>query len=187
VAGGDRERWNTRYRAEAPSREPSPFLAALDGVLPRRGRGLDLAGGGGRNALWLARRGLAATVADVSEVALAAAADAARAEGLALSTLRVDVEREPLPEGPWDVVLDFYFLHRPLFAALAAALAPGGFLVVAHPTLTNLERHPRPGRDHLLAPGELGTLAGGLEVVSYDEAWRESGRHEARLVARRPA
>jgi tellurite methyltransferase len=188
MSDDDRARWNARYREGAKDHEPSPFLTGLDDLLPRRGRALDVAGGAGRHALWLARRGLAATLADVSDVALAAAARAAAAEGLPLATAHVDLEREPLPAGPWDVVTVFYFLQRSLFPAIAATLAPGGLLVVAHPTRSNLARHPRPGPDHLLEDGELPSLVRGLEVVSYEEGWcDDSGRHEARLVGRRPA
>jgi tellurite methyltransferase len=183
---GDREKWNARYEAEQALAPPSPFLADLDAVLPRRGRALDVGGGSGRNALWLARRGLEVTLADVSDVALERAAGAARAEGLALTTVRIDLEAEPLPPGPWDLILCAYFLHRPLFAAFTAALAPGGWLLVAHSTRSNLQRHPRPGPDHVLEDGELPTLIQGLEVVRYEEGWLESGRHEARIVARRP-
>jgi len=183
---GDREKWNTRYRAEEAVAPPSPFLAALDDVLPRRGRALDVGGGSGRNALWLARRGLEVTLADVSDVALERAAAAARAEALTLETVRVDLEAEPLPPGPWDLILCAYFLHRPLFAAFTAALSAGGWLVVAHSTRSNLQRHPRPGPDHVLEDGELPTLIQGLEVVRYEEGWLESGRHEARIVARKP-
>jgi SAM-dependent methyltransferase len=186
MAGEDRERWNARYREEGAPPEPSPFVEGLDAVLPRGGRALDVGGGAGRHALWLARRGLAVTLADVSDVALAQAARAAEAEGLALSTVRVDLEAEPLPSGPFDLVLCTYFLHRPLFAAFPAALAPGGLLVFAHATRSNLLRHARPGPAHVLEDGELPGLVRGLEVVSYVEGWLESGRHEARLVARRP-
>jgi len=186
VAKNDRERWNARH-AEEPPPPPSPFLAELDPVLPRRGRALDVAGGSGRHALWLARRGLEVTLADVSDVALARAADDARREGLKITTLQVDLEAAPLPPGPWDVILCTYFLHRPLFAAFAAALAPAGLLVAAHATRSNLSRHGRPGPDHVLEDGELPALVRGLEIVRYDEGWLESGRHEARIVARRPA
>ncbi len=186
MASGDRERWNERYREKREAQPPSPFLAQLDAVLPRRGRALDAGGGAGRNAIWLARRGLAVTLADVSDVALAQAAEAARAAGLPLETVRVDLEDAPPPAGPWDLVLCTYFLHRPLYPALAAALAPGGLLVVAHATRTNLERHPRPGPDHVLEDGELPRLVAGLEILRHDEGWLESGRHEARIVARRP-
>jgi len=185
VPADDRERWNARYRDEEAIADPSPFLSALDALLPRRGRALDVAGGSGRNALWLARRGLDVTLADVSDVALERAAREARLRGLALETLQVDLEAAPLPRGPWDLVLCTYFLHRPLFAAFAAELAPGGWLVIAHATRRNLERNPRPGSAHVLEDGELPSLVRGLEVVSYEEGWLESGRHEARLVARK--
>jgi SAM-dependent methyltransferase len=182
----DRERWNARYAEDAAIPAPSPFVESLAPILPARGRALDLGGGSGRHALWLARRGLEVTLADVSDVALARAAAAARGEALSLAALRVDLEAEPIPPGPWDVVVCTYFLHRPLFAAIPSALAPGGLAAVSHATRRNLERHARPGPAHLLDEGELPRLLPGLEVLRYEEGWLEGGRHEARLVARRP-
>jgi len=191
MAEDDRERWNTRYAGKAERTPHSPYLDSLDDLLPRRGRALDVAGGAGRNSLWLARRGLEVTLADVSDVALAQAAAAAGAEGLRLSTLRLDLEASPLPAGPWDLVLCTYFLHRPLLAALPAVLAPGGLLLFAHATRSNLLKHPRPGPAHLLDDGELPELVSrlvpALEVLRAEEGWLEGGRHEARVVARRPA
>ncbi len=187
MSEADREHWNERHGDATGVGEPSPFLTSLDPLLPRSGRALDVAGGRGRNALWLARRGLAVTLLDVSDVALFMAADGARSAGLKLDMLRVDLEASArLPPGPWDLLVSFYFLNRPLFARYPEALAPGGWVVVAHPTLRNLTRHPRPGPNHLLAEGELPRLVSGLDVVSYEEEWFEEGRHEARLVARRP-
>jgi len=188
VSPTDRDRWNARHAEKGERPAPSPFLESLDGLLPRSGRAIDLAGGAGRHALWLARRGLEVTLADVSDLALARAAAAARAEGLSLRTLEVDLLASPPPPGPWGMVLCTYFLHRPLFDAFAGLLGPGGLLVFAHATRTNLERYPRPGPDHLLADGELPSLVAGrgLEVLHLSEGWTESGRHEARLVARRP-
>jgi SAM-dependent methyltransferase len=180
MAEADREKWNARYGEEAAMLEPSPFLAQLSEVLPRHGRALDVAGGAGRNARWLSRHGLSVTVADISDVGLARAAR----DGFA--TVVVDFDVDPLPEGPWDVIFVNHFLHRPLFAQAPSRLTPGGLFVVAHPTVTNLERNPHPGRKFLLEPGELRELARGLVIVSFDEGWRENGWHEARLVARRP-
>lgn len=185
VTDADRERWNARYEAEDAVPPPSPWLDGLDALLPRAGRALDAGGGSGRNALWLARRGLAVTLADLSPVALARAAREARARGLPLATVEVDLEVAPPPPGPWDVVLCLYFLHRPLLAAAPALLAPGGLLVVAHATRTNLERHPRPGPRHVLEDGELPGLVRGLDILRSEEGWLEGGRHEARVVARR--
>jgi tellurite methyltransferase len=187
MARDDREYWDGRYLAEAAVPAPATFVTGLEDVLPRGGRALDVAGGSGRHALWMARRGLDVTLVDLSPVALELAAREASRRGLAVATIQADLEREPLPAGPWDVVLCVAFLHRLLFPALAAALAPAGILAVEHPTRTNLTRHPRPGPAHLLEDGELPTLVRGLEVVRYEEGWDDRGRHEARLVARRPA
>jgi SAM-dependent methyltransferase len=182
----DRQRWNARYREPTPGREPAGFLRSLADQLPTTGRALDVAGGVGHDALWLARRGLDVTLVDISDVALEHAAAAAREAGVALRTQRVDVESEPLPPGPYDMVLCLNFLWRPLFAEFSRVLAPGGLLVFAQPTRGNLQRHPHPSARFLLEEGELPRLVRGLELVSYTEGWTDEGRHEARLVATRP-
>jgi SAM-dependent methyltransferase len=185
MSADHRERWNARYRDEGAPSAPSGFLVGLDALLPRRGRALDVAGGAGRNAIWLARRGLEVTLADASDVALRLAAEAASAAGVGLSTVQVNLDAAPLPPGPWDVIVCTHFLHRPLFDQFPRSLAPGGWLAFAHATRRNLERCARPGPRHLLEDGEIGSLVRGLEVVRLAEGWFEEGRHEARLVARR--
>lgn len=181
----DRERWNTRYLDEGFPAEPSSWLEKLDPLLPRAGRALDVGGGGGRHALWLARRGLDVTLVDLSDVALARARGAAQSEGLSVETLQLDLETEPLPEGPWDLILCTYYLNRRLFPAFVRVLAAGGWFVFAHATRSNLQRHPRPGPDHVLEDGELPGLVRDLEPVFSEEGWLEAGRHEARVVARK--
>jgi SAM-dependent methyltransferase len=190
VAAGDRERWDARYRDARPGAAPAPFLAGVESLLPRvepgrpAPRALDVATGVGRNAVWLAGRGFAVTCADVSPVGLAVARAAADAAGLSLDLLEVDLETEPFPPGPFDLIVSIDFLHRPLFEVFPAALAADGVLVFAQATRTNLTRHPRPSARFLLDDGELPTLVRGVEVVSYAEGWFDD-RHEARLVARK--
>ena len=179
----DRRRWNTRYGEQPGAREPSAFLQSLAARLPGTGRALDVAGGAGHDSLWLARRGLDVTLVDVSDVALERAARAAREAGVPLRCQRMDVEAEPLPPGPFALVLCLNYLWRPLFAALPQVLAPGGLFVFAQPTRGNLQRHAHPSARFLLEDGELPGLLQGLEPVSYTEGWTEEGRHEARLVA----
>jgi tellurite methyltransferase len=191
MSDAERIKWDARYREGShTATEPSRALTAIESLLPAAGpalrlRALDVGGGAGRHALWLARKGFDVTLVDVSEVGLALVNDRARAEGLTVHTVPADLERDPLPEGPWDLILVSHFLHRPLFAAFPGALAHSGLLVVLHPTRTNLERHDKPGAAFLLEDGELPGLVRGLTIVRHDEGWLEEGRHEARLVARK--
>ena len=186
MSESEREKWDARWRERGPvPGPPSLLLTALD-LLPDQGRALDLAGGNGRHALWLAERGLSVTLLDVSAVALEQAAAAARAATLPLETVCADLERDPLPAGPWDLILSFHYLNRDLWPRFPELLAPGGILVFVQPTRRNLERHERPGADFLLEEGEAARIASGFEVVRLEEDWSAEGRHEALLVARRP-
>ena len=75
----DRQKWDAKYAAaEEIPREPSAVLRSLEKLLPRCGRALDVAGGAGRNAIWLAKRGLDVTIADVSPRGLALACERAK-------------------------------------------------------------------------------------------------------------
>lgn len=184
----DRSRWNARHAQRRPPTEPAGFLVRQAAVLPTQGRALDVGGGAGRNALWLARHGLAVTLVDVSDEACRLATDAARTAGLALTVERRDVTADGLPAGAWEVILFHHFLAREQWAAAAAALTFGGVLVIGQPTVANLERHDRPSREWLLEPGELAAAARrwpGVEVLVADEGWTDEGRHEAWLVVRR--
>ncbi len=209
----DRQRWNQRYCQEGPmDRKPHPFLVEMFPHLGPPGRALDVAGGAGRHALWLARRGWQVTLVDIADVALRMAQQAARecnmpvrwatplsplpcpeepppenasASGGSVLLAEHDLEERGLPEGQWELVLNIYYLHRPLFAQAASRLAPGGHLLVVHPTRKNLQRHARPPERFLLDEGELPLLLSGLEILYHEERWFENGRHEARLLARR--
>src|SRR5690242_3074081 len=99
---GDRERWNAKWRERAGELEgEARFLAEHAHVLPTRGKALDIAGGAGRNAIWLARRGLDVTVVDISDVALDKAERRAQGAGLAkrMRFVRADLDGE-LPFAP---------------------------------------------------------------------------------------
>ena len=181
MSSADRFKWNQKWKDRGSPGEPSAFLRSLGELLPTTGTALDVAGGAGRHALWLARRGLAVTLVDISEEALAIA----RAADVPLVTLQLDLDHQPLPAGPFDVILVSHFLDRRVYADLGMRLAPGGMAIVVHPTRKNLGRHPSPSAQYLLEPGELPRLLGGLEILRSDEGWLEDGRHEARIVARR--
>ena len=188
MSDDDESRWDARYAGpQTLAISGSPFLEALVPELKPSARVLELAGGLGEDAIWFARHGFEVTLSDVSGVALEHARAAAAEHGVELTALRIDLERD-FPAGPWDAIHCHHYIDRALFDRYPDALAPGGVVALCHPTVTNLERHPRPSRRYLYEPGEMRTLAvaAGLEVVRFEEGWMENGKHEARLVARRP-
>ncbi|MFT7602238.1 MAG: tellurite methyltransferase [Acidimicrobiales bacterium] len=181
----EQQRWNERYASADPARRPvSPFLVEAAHLLPRSGTALDIAGGDGIEAVWLAEQGLTTTLLDVSDVALRTAEELAAAAGVALSTAEVDLDTEPLLPGPWDVIYCAHFLNRAVLEAAAASVVH--LLLVAIATEVNLERHERPPRSFLLGSGELEVLTARhkrLEILRCDEQWRPNGNHEAWLIA----
>jgi tellurite methyltransferase len=184
MPAADRHKWDAKYAGAAPH-EPSAVLTGLARFLPASGHALDLAGGAGRNAIWLAQRGFDVTIADVSPVGLSLAQQRAAAAGVVLTTLEIDLEQQPLAAGPFDLIASVCYLWRPLFAEIPRRLNRGGILAVVQPTKRNLERHDKPPAGYLLEEGELLRLAGELEVVHFEEGWLADGRHDAVLIARK--
>jgi SAM-dependent methyltransferase len=132
------ERWNTRFSAEGYlfGTEPNAFLASQRGRLAPGLRALCVADGEGRNSVWLARQGLAVTAFDFSPIAVAKARALARAAGVRVDYRESDIFRWPWAEGAYDVVAAIFFQflspeqRAPIFARIAAALAPGGLLIL---------------------------------------------------------
>lgn len=186
MSKADFERWQARY-ARAGSSEPvDPFLIEIEELLPTRGKALDVAGGAGRHAIFLARRGLDVTLADISPLGLELAQRRARAAGVAITTLALDFEQASLPAGPFGLILcTSYLPARRLWEEMVNRLDPEGRLVFVQPTITNLQRHSHPGRRVLIEPGQLETMVAslGLKPIRIEEGWDASGRHTARLLA----
>jgi SAM-dependent methyltransferase len=187
---GDRERWNARWRERAAELEDAAwFLPAHAHLLGASGKALDLAGGAGRNAIWLARRGYDVTLVDVSDVALDKAEQRATRLGVAarMRFLRIDLEG-PIGLAPlFDVVLVAHYLDRERRDGFLELLVDDGILIAANPTVTNLDRHERPSARFLVERGELAGWATslGLEVLASREDWTDDGNHEALLIARK--
>jgi len=156
--------------------------------LPASGTAVDVAGGAGRNALWLAGQGYDTTLIDISSNGLRQAGQAASQRGVSLTLVERDLEADGMPAGQWDVAVVCLFVYRPVLKALPASLAPGGVLIFEHPTMTNLEVSPKPSASFLLDNGEVLALAKEMQdvdIVHVSEAWRSHGRHLARLVVRK--
>jgi 2-polyprenyl-3-methyl-5-hydroxy-6-metoxy-1,4-benzoquinol methylase len=199
VSSESRERWNDRYGGggfepfpDAPAEwlaEHRALLCELRATGSDPARALDVACGDGRNARWLAELGFAVDAVDVSDVAVGALRSAAAERGLRVDARVLDLERDPLPAGPYDVVACMNYLQRELFAALEGALAPGGLLLYetfARAHVAELGRRLNPA--YVLQRNELLRAFPALHVRHFREGVAERGgepRGVASIVAQR--
>ncbi|MEQ4304277.1 bifunctional NAD(P)/FAD-dependent oxidoreductase/class I SAM-dependent methyltransferase [Plantactinospora sp. B6F1] len=149
----ERDAWEERYRARPAiwSGRPNPQLVAEAADLAP-GRALDVGSGEGADAIWLAERGWRVTGVDISTTALGRAAAHASAAGAEVAGriewLHADLREQPPAEGRYDLVSAQYMhlpgeARRELFARLAAAVAPGGTLLIVghHPSDLRTSAH----------------------------------------------
>jgi SAM-dependent methyltransferase len=197
AAGGEETRryWNDRHGSAIWNDEPAAWLLEQRGLVESqaRGRALDVACGGGRNALFLADLGFEVDALDISDVAVERTRRLAEERALPVTALQVDLTQgTPFPRPPYQLVIDFFYLQRSLLVPIAQALAPEGLLLFE----TFVGERPAPpakafGPRFGLEPGELLRAFDEFEVLSYQET--EIGRDDAgrrtvaRLAARRPS
>lgn len=159
---------------------PARWLVDHAHVLPTTGDALDVASGSGRNAYWLASRGLRTLAIDRSAAAITEIRETARGRGLPLRADIVDLETNDarLPAAAYDVIVVVHYLHRALFPALKSALKPGGLLVYETFTRAQAARGKPTNPAFLLEPGELGRLVAPLEVL-----FEREGEFEGKMLA----
>jgi SAM-dependent methyltransferase len=172
--------WDARYGTVEErmwSGNPNPVLVAeVTGLTP--GTALDVGCGEGADALWLADRGWKVTGVDISSVALKRAAAQGESQGLAVEWRRLDLLAEPLELGSFDLV-SAQFMHlpgglrRPLYARLAAAVAPGGTLLLVGHDFSDVQTSmPRPDLPDMFFTA--GALAADLDPRSWEVLVAES-------------
>lgn len=126
---------------------------------------LELAAGSGRHTRLLLDMGFRVTAVDRDIAALRLLA------GGRCTVHEIDLENGEawrLGDG-YDGIVVTNYLHRPLFPAIAAALAPGG-IVIYETFATGNERFGRPSNpDFLLRPGDLLDAFTGLTVIAFEQ------------------
>ncbi len=185
----DHSRWEDRYRRDHDTLPPpSAFLRGHIDALPV-GRALDVACGGGRHAIFLARRGFAVDTIDVAYAGLVQVQRIARAERLPITLVQADLETFPLARGRYSLVVNSRYLQRSLWPGLKTALRPGGVLLFETFLIDQQTiGHPK-NPAFLLAPNELRRAFADFEILHYEEGLaRDDGdpAYLARLLARRP-
>lgn len=188
----ERAAWNQRYRDGSHGGSgPDRFLVAshaefIQPLFPVGGAALDVAGGAGRHALYLAERGWRVTLADISDVGLERARAAAEQRAARLDFIAGDTRDIDFGAERFDLVLVFFYLERDIFLKLSAALRPSGLLI--YKTYTHehekFAAHRLSHPMYFLRDNELLRAFPGLRVLHYYESVRERGIAE--LVARKP-
>jgi SAM-dependent methyltransferase len=188
----DEAAWEERYRS-APSvwsGQPNPQLLAEASDLPP-GTALDIGCGEGADAIWLADRGWRVTAVDFSTTALERGAAHAAVLGPEIAA-RIEWRHADLrswtPDPASFDLVSAQYMHlpsaerRPLFARLAAAVAPGGTLLLVGHDVSDLDTGAHRVHDPdmfftaeevaaSLAPGEW-------EVLVVDARPRPAKSHE---------
>ena len=127
--------WDQKYQEEMASlTKPDPFFLSaykqfVEDSFPNAGVVLDLAGGLGRHALWLASRGWRVSVVDISEVAISRLHRTALQLDLPLDLFAIAATEYQFEPAKLDLIVLFYHLDRSLCDKIVSALKPGGFLL----------------------------------------------------------
>lgn len=173
----ERVHWNERYRERDPPTEPSDLLREYVDVLPD-GRALDVATGGGRNAIFLAERGYAI---DAIDIACERAAE--RDVEKEIEFVRADIETHDFSVETYEIIVVSHYYSLNAIPAFKRALAPGGVLLYEH------RLHP-PGDDShrfRFRSNDLLRACLDLRIVRYGEPVDISEDDtEVVLIARKP-
>jgi len=195
----EQDAWEDRYRAQTSlwSGRPNAQLVAEAADLPP-GRALDVGCGEGADAIWLAERGWQVTAVDIATVALERAAAHGAHVADRITWTHADLRVTSPDAGAYDLVTAQYMhlpgdMRREMYVRLAAAVAPGGTLLIVghHPIHLRSHDHPRVSADMMFTSAEI---AGELDpavwqvIVAEDRTLSTvdgDDRHDAVVVARR--
>jgi SAM-dependent methyltransferase len=189
----ERAAWDRRYREGShSSSQPDRFLVQvysqfIEPLFPRAGTALDLAGGVGRHAIFLAERGWQVTLLDISTAGVERARALADKQGVQIDFVIAGTREFQFAPGRFDLVVVFFYLEREHFTDIAATLRPGGLVVYKTYTREHQKFAAR-GLSHpmyFLNANELLHAFPGFIVLHYSETVRDKGIAE--LIARKPA
>jgi tellurite methyltransferase len=186
MSAEDRARWDKFYLERVGQSYPPPDPLLFEFTPPvapgEEMRALDLAGGLGQNALWLASQGYIVDLVDASRVALNRARREMAARKLrSINVLQIDIDELEVEPERYDLVCVFRYLRRDLFPHINSAVAPGGRVIYETYNLKYLDRVPGFNVDFLLLANELLDAFTDWQVLLHEE-----DDHITRFVAVKP-
>jgi tellurite methyltransferase len=170
-----RSHWDLKYEQGLPSLEkPDPFFVSafnqfVADQFPNGGTALDLAGGVGRHALWLAKRNWRVTVVDISEVAIHKLNQKASQLNLRLDLFALDATEYQFEPCHFDLIVMFYHFDRDICARVLSALKPGGFLICKSSLSWDIYEGTAMTSTKPLEKGEILSMLTELRAVHHQE------------------
>jgi SAM-dependent methyltransferase len=187
----DQRKWDGKYRGRKfPNDErPNSFLKKHIRLLGQ-GKALDIAAGGGRNAVFLAQYGWDVDAVDISRAGLKKARQLARQKKVKIKTILADLDSYTIEKGKYDLIANLYFLDRRLIPRIKRSLKKGGKILfetyLADPEAKKLDAPEN--HKYLLKANELLTRFSGFRILFYREGvFKEGGKKRAivSLLARK--
>ena len=183
--------WEERFAGEGFlfGTAPNEFLAREAVRLAPGSRVLSVADGEGRNSTYLAGLGHDVHAVEATANALAKARALAAERGVDVAFEQADLEDWAWPVGAYDAVVAIFIQFTDpvgrarMFAQMAAALKPGGLLLLEGYGPGQLAYGTGGPKvlDHLYTVDELATAFPGFEVLlleAYDRELDEGPRHQ---------
>jgi SAM-dependent methyltransferase len=167
--------WDQKYQEEMASlTKPDPFFLSsykqfVEDSFPNAGVVLDLAGGLGRHALWLASRGWRVNVVDISEVAISRLRQTALQLDLQLDLIAIAATEYEFEPAKFDLIVLFYHLDRSLCDKIVSALKPGGLLLCKTSLRWDSDARSNSASPNPLERNEILSLVPDLSVMYHRE------------------
>src|SRR5580704_7919847 len=187
----ERAHWDLKYEQGLTALTQSdPFFISAYGQFvaksfPNAGVALDLAGGLGRHALWLASRNWRVTVVDFSNVAIGKLSQAALELNVNLDLFVGDAAEYKFEPTRFDLIVLFYHLDRNLFPKIVSALKPGGLFICKMAVHWDSEIALEESNLKPLLKDELVSLVPGLHTIDHSER-PVRGRGVVEFVGKKP-
>lgn len=200
----DAEFWNNRFSSESYIFGTHPAAFLMDNVrhIPPRSRVLVPADGEGRNSVFLAEHGHRVVATDVAVNGIAKAKQLAKARGVSVDFVHVDLQGWQWPEAEFDAVVAIFIQFAPpafrdeIFAGMKRAIRPGGIALLHGYTPKQLEHRTGgpPVLEQLYTEELLRSAFADWETLrleAYERELDEGEGHRGRsavidLIARRP-
>lgn len=186
MSAEDRVRWDKVYRQRSRDNYPDPNPLLLQFTPPvhldDKLGALDLAGGLGQDALWLAQQGYIVDLMDISRTALKRARAEMTMQNIRnINLLQVDVDDITLKPDTYHIVAVTRYLKRDLFDAIKASVRSGGRVIYDTYNVRYLDIVPQFNPSFLLEVGELQDLFSTWSILHEEEV-----DHNSRIVAVKP-